>query len=239
MQLDGPRRCSSHSAGPVVWCLHTAGMKRLSGLLCVLAVQAAATTHTPDLTALGKGGAGWEVMPAEPFALAADAQGAQKAVQSNPVALAYVAGLEMAEGSIEFDVRGRPGDQASFVGVAFHGIDGTTHDAVYFRTFNFGHADPVKRRHAVQYIAHPDWPWFRLRKERTDEFEKAVTPEPKPAEWFHARVTVGGGRVRAYVNGSAEPSLDVPKLNDRRTGKVGVWFSGYGDIANLKITPKS
>jgi hypothetical protein len=43
--------------------------------------------------------------------------------------------------------------------------------------------------------------------------------------------------VRVFVNDAAEPSLDVPKLNDRRSGRVGVWFSGFGDIANLRITP--
>lgn len=157
---------------------------------------------------------------------------------ASPVALAYVAGLEMGEGAIEFDARGRAGDQASFVGVVFHGRDGVTYEAVYFRSFNFGHENPEKRRHAVQYIAHPEWPWTRLRKERTDEFERPVHPEPKPADWFHARVVIAGGRVRVFVNDAAEPSLDVPRLGALSRGKVGVWFSGYGEIANLKIVPQ-
>lgn len=196
-----------------------------------------AATVTPDLTALGCGGAGWEVPAPKPFSVAKDTQGREAGVQANPVAVAYVSGLELAEGVIEFDVRGRAGEQSSFVGVVFHGVDGDIYDSVYFRSFNFGHENPEKRRHAVQYVAHPDWPWFRLRKERTDEFEKGVTPEPKPNEWFHARVVLAGGRVRVFVNDAAEPSLDVAKLNDRRRGKVGLWFSGYGDIANLRITP--
>ena len=209
-------------------------------LSCIAALGASAglaATVTPDLAALGRGGAGWEVPASNPFAPAKDAPGGDTAVQANPVALAYVAGLELADGVIEFDVRGRAGDQSSFVGVVFHGVDGETHDGVYFRSFNFGHENPEKRRHAVQYIAHPDWPWFRLRKERTDEFEKGVTPEPKSTGWFHARVVLAGGRVRVFVNDAVEPSLDVPKLNDRRSGRVGVWFSGFGDIANLRITP--
>jgi len=211
----------------------------LSLLLCgIVALGAsAADPVTPDLAALAKDQAGWEVAAVPAFVAANDKAGAPQAVQSNASVVAFVRGVEMAEGTIEFELRGRPGDGSSFVGVVFHGVDGTTYDGVYFRSFNFGHENPVKRRHGVQYIAHPDWPWFRLRRERTDEFEKAVSPEPKPGEWFRARVVVGGGRVRAYVNDAAEPSLDVPKLNQRHTGKVGLMISGYGDIANLRIAP--
>lgn len=198
-----------------------------------------AATHEADVARLGVDGAGWEVVERPGFAPQRDADGKTVAVQSNPSVVAYVRDVTFGEGTIEFTLRGRAGDGSSFVGVVFHGVDGTTYDGVYFRAFNFGHENPVKRRHAVQYIAHPDWPWFRLRKERTDEFEKGITPEPKPDEWFRARVVVSGGRVRAYVNDATEPSLDVPKLNDRTSGKVGIMISGYGDIAALKITPRS
>lgn len=205
--------------------------------LIVVVCSPAADPVRPDLAALAKDQVGWEVAEVPAFMAANDKAGAPRAIQSNPSVVAFVRGVEMAEGTIEFELRGRPGDGSSFVGVVFHGIDGTTYDGVYFRSFNFGHENPVKRRHAVQYIAQPDWPWFRLRRERTDEFEKAVTPEPKPDEWFRARVVISGGRVRAYVNDAVEPSLDVPKLSPRHTGKVGLMISGYGDIANLKITP--
>lgn len=214
-------------------------MKAFACFCGFFALSAAAAIHTPDLAALGRGGAGWEIAARPAFEPVRDPAPHQAAVQNNPVSIAYVAGLELAEGEIEFDARGRVGDGSSFVGVAFHGVDGATFEAVYFRSFNFGHSDPVKRRHAVQYIAHPDWPWFRLRRERTDEFEKAVTPEPAPADWFHVRVVLGAGRVKVFVNGATEPSLDVPRLSERAAGKVGVWMGGYGDIANLKITTRS
>jgi hypothetical protein len=67
--------------------------------------------------------------------------------------LAYLDGIEFASGRIEVDLRGRDMQGQSFLGVAFHGIDGTSYDAVYFRPFNFRTEDPVRRTHAVQYIS--------------------------------------------------------------------------------------
>jgi len=42
------------------------------------------------------------------------------------------------------------------VGIAFHGSDNKTLDAIYFRPFNFQSTDPVRKIHAVQYVSHPD-----------------------------------------------------------------------------------
>jgi hypothetical protein len=42
--------------------------------------------------------------------------------------------------------------EQSFLGVAFHGIEGTNYDAVYFRPFNFCAEDPVRRSHAASAI---------------------------------------------------------------------------------------
>lgn len=214
-------------------------MKSAAALLLAafVSIPASAASLEPDLARLVTDGAGWEIVQRPGFSAQQDEAGRPGAVQSSPTAIAYVRDVTLGDGTIEFTLRGRAGDGSSFVGVVFHGVDGTTYDGVYFRSFNFGHANPEKRRHAVQYIAHPDWPWFKLRRERTDEFEKGITPEPAPDAWFTARVVIADGRVRAYVGDATEPSLDVPKLNDRRTGKVGIWISGYGDIAKLKITP--
>ncbi|MPZ16384.1 MAG: hypothetical protein GEV06_00505 [Luteitalea sp.] len=62
--------------------------------------------------------------------------------------------LVLGDGTIEIDIRGRDIMARSFVGVAFHGVDEETYDAVYFRPFNFKAPDPVRRSHGVQYIAH-------------------------------------------------------------------------------------
>ena len=64
--------------------------------------------------------------------------GARKGVRLNESpgdGVAYLPAIELTNGTIEFDVRGKDVQQQSFVGVAFHGVDGTTYDAVYFRPF--------------------------------------------------------------------------------------------------------
>src|SRR5207237_733888 len=95
--------------------------------------------------------------------------GARKGVRLSEHAgdgVAYLQGVEFTNGTIELDVRGKDVPQQSFVGVAFHGVDGTTYDAIYFRPFNFRAEDPARRGHAVQYIAQPIYPWQKLRAEQ-------------------------------------------------------------------------
>ena len=69
--------------------------------------------------------------------------------------IAILEGIRFSTGEIELEVRGKNVLQKSFVGVAFHGTDEKTYEAVYFRPFNFKNDDPVRRSHAVQYISHP------------------------------------------------------------------------------------
>lgn len=150
---------------------------------------------------------------------------------------AFVKNLSFTTGTIEVDIRGDARPQQSFAGVVFGGVNRETYESIYFRSFNFGSADEERRSHAVQYIAHPDWPWNRLRAERTGQFEKAVTPEPRPDEWFHARIQVTDDTVRVFVNDSDRPSLQVKRLADRRSGKVGLWFNGIASFRNFTVTP--
>jgi len=56
-------------------------------------------------------------------------------------------------------VRGKDLFQQSFVGLAFHGKDDNTYEAVYLRPFNVRSDDPVRRDHAVQYMSVPDFDW--------------------------------------------------------------------------------
>jgi len=79
--------------------------------------------------------------------------------------VAYLQGIELGNGTIELDIRGKDVQQQSFVGVAFHGVDDTTYDAVYFRPFNFRTDDQARRKRAVQYVSHPTYPWQKLRAE--------------------------------------------------------------------------
>jgi len=152
--------------------------------------------------------------------------------------IAWLDGVTFSEGTIELDIRGNDKLQKTFPGIVFHGVDTVTHDVVYFRPFNFQAADPVRKIHAVQYVSHPDFPWDVLRETKNGQYEKAVTPAPGPNDWFHAKIVVKGKEINVYVNGSTTPSLTVTKLNDRTTGKIGLWCDGSdipGDFANLVI----
>lgn len=151
---------------------------------------------------------------------------------------AFLEGVTFSNGTIELDLKGDARPQQSFVGVSFHGVDGRTYESIYFRPFNFGSSDPVRRSHAVQYIAHPEWPWQRLREGRSGQYEKAVVPEPQPAEWFHARIEVAGDTVRVFVNNSDNPSLEVKRLAKQSSGKVGLWFNGIASFKNFVVTPE-
>lgn len=146
-------------------------------------------------------------------------------------------GIEFSDGAIEFDVKGKDVQQQSFVGVAFHGVDGTTYDAIYFRPFNFRAEDLARRSRAVQYISHPTFTWQKLRAEQPGKYEQAVNPVPDPNAWFHVRVVVASPNVRVFVGEAKEPSLVVNQLSDRKKGLVGLWVGNNsgGDFANFRM----
>ena len=153
--------------------------------------------------------------------------------------LAWWPGTTFSDGTIEFDVRGKDLFQRSFVGIAFHGIDEKTFDAVYFRPFNFRAQDPGRRNHAVQYIAMPDNDWQTLRNKFPEKYEKPVSPPVVPDEWFHVRVVVAQPKVSVFVNDAKDPCLVVEKLSARRSGWIGLWVGNGsgGDFANVSFSP--
>jgi hypothetical protein len=155
--------------------------------------------------------------------------------------IVWLKDVGFSNGTIELDIRGKDEFQQSFVGIAFHGVDNTTLDAIYFRPFNFQSVDPIRKVHALQYVSQPDKPWQALREQFPGIYEKAVTPAAGGNEWFHVKIIIKSPVVTVYFNGSKEPSLTVEKLNKRTTGKIGIWVGNNsgGDFANLQITPQN
>lgn len=153
--------------------------------------------------------------------------------------VAWLKHVIFSNGIIELDIRGKEEFQQSFVGIAFHGMDNNTFDAVYFRPFNFQADDPVRKIHAVQYVSMPDYSWEVLREKFNGKYEKAVVPAPKGTEWFHVKIVVKSPMVTVFVNGNREASLSIETLNTRATGKIGLWVGNNsdGDFANMQITP--
>lgn len=152
--------------------------------------------------------------------------------------VAWIKGMSFSTGTIEFDAKGKDVLQESFVGVAFHGLNDSTYEGIYFRPFNFRVADAVRRSHAVQYIALPQYDWELLRTKFPGKYEKSVVPAPDPNGWFHVKVEVGNRKVAVFVNGEAKYSLSIePTLVDERGKMLGFWVgnNSEGEWKNLKV----
>jgi hypothetical protein len=153
--------------------------------------------------------------------------------------IAWINGQEFNYGTIEFDIKGKDLLQKSFVGFAFHGLNDTTYEAIYFRPFNFQSADPVRKTHAVQYIAYPLYDWPKLRTEYPNKYEQPVSPIPDPNDWFHARIVVEPKKISVFVNGNSNPSLVVEPLVPLAGKNIGYWVGNNsdGNWKNLLIEP--
>lgn len=170
------------------------------------------------------------------------AQGSHDAVhvgEKSGSGVVWIEGTDFTEGTLQIRVRGRDVFQKSFVGVAFHGKDDNTYEAVYVRPFNFRSTDHVRHRHAVQYIAPPEYDWLPLRERFPGEFENSVDSSIEPTAWVHLRVVVRGATIQLYVEAAKSPVLSVRKLGQQDRGMVGLWTGNDsdGDFADLRITP--
>jgi hypothetical protein len=216
----------------------------ISTFACVLEFSAASRVLgqkraiEPDLAALA-GGKGLKVFNRSLSVLSDGARKGVRLSESPGDGVAYLEGVEFADGAIEFDIRGKDVQGQSFVGVAFHGLDEKTFDGIYFRPFNFKAEDPARRLRAVQYISHPTYTWNKLRTEHPGKYEQPINPVPDPNGWFHARVVVASPKVSVFVNDAKEPCLVVNQLSERKKGLVGLWVGNTsgGDFANFKIVP--
>jgi len=172
--------------------------------------------------------------------LSAIDEGSRKGIRLNPdigEGLAWIKGVTFSTGVIEFEVRGANIAQHSFVGIAFHGKNNATFDAIYLRPFQFDEADNVLRSHSIQFVSMPDHTWKKLREQFPNKYESAINPSPDPNAWVKVKVVVKGKTISTYINGASEPSLVVEKLNDITTGSVGFFVADTsgGDFANLIV----
>ena len=108
-----------------------------------------------------------------------------------------------------------------------------TYDAFYLRPTNGRADDQVRRNHAVQYISHPDWPWFRLRKETPEKYESYV--DLVPGQWTKVKIEVRGAQARLYVHNQPQPTLIVNDVKTGATAKgaVALWLD-IGTVAHFR-----
>jgi hypothetical protein len=159
--------------------------------------------------------------------------------------LAVIDGTDFANGVIEAEIAGAPGQNAGegargFVGIAFRvQPDLKRYDAFYLRMTNGRAEDQERRNHSAQYMSHPDWPWDRLRRETPGRYEAYV--DLVPDAWTPIRIEVRGNKARLYVNGQAQPTLIVNdvKSGEQAHGAIALWIDP-GTVAyfrNLRVTP--
>jgi len=212
-------------------------MIRYAPFLCV-AVLSAQGSLAPDLARVNDAKS-WRVLDAD-----AGVEGSIVRLKphgdpsiGSHIGLALLQNVKFSEGTLEIDLRGGGKQAASFVGLAFGAADAKTFEAVYFRPFRFADDDPDARRHAVQYVAWPEYTWEKLRKDKPGVYEAAIQPVPDPAGWFHARIDVTKQKVSVSVDGSTQPCLVVDRLGHRQ-GEVGLLVDSMpGAFRNLRIQP--
>ena len=216
---------------------------RLSALTLLLVIAtslhlSAQSTDTINLSTIGEDPR-WKVAGRTVSAVDIKGKHAIRMSEGEGMGVVWLDGYDFANGVIEVDLLGRSQPvQGSFLGVAFRVVDAQTHDAVYFRPFNFRAVDSLRHSHAVQYVSHPGWPWQRLRSEHPGQYEQPLVPAPDGDEWFHVRVVVARPKVSVFFNGATQPSLVVNELSDRTRGSVGLWVGegSGGNFANLRVT---
>ena len=151
--------------------------------------------------------------------------------------------IEFNQGTIEAEIAGSLSSNASgqargFVGIAWNVQDDKTYDCIYLRPTNGRANDQQRRNHSVQYISHPDWTWYRLRKEMPSKYEAYV--DIVPDEWIKVKIVVEDQSAKLYINEVEQPTLIINDLKTGREagGNVALWIhsSTIGRFSNLKIT---
>jgi hypothetical protein len=142
--------------------------------------------------------------------------------------LALLDQAEFQDGTIQIDVAGapRPGtppDSRGFIGISFRtGAHGEWSELFYLRPTNGRADDQLRRNHAVQYASHPDFPWYRLRKESPGVYESYADMEA--GVWITMRIEVTGTTARLYLNSASQPCLVVNDLkHGAGPGHIALW----------------
>lgn len=167
------------------------------------------------------------------------APGAERAIET----LAILNGAEFKNGTIELEVAGSalPGSDSTFrgfIGLAFRvkKKDSIEYECFYLRPTNGRAEDQLRRNHSVQYIAHPRFPWFKLRKDFPGVYESYADLEA--GVWTKVKIVVRDQYARLYINDAPQPCLVIRKmLLPVSSGKLALWIGPGTDgyFRNLRL----
>jgi hypothetical protein len=152
--------------------------------------------------------------------------------------------INFRNGTIEIELSGElnPGAAESmrgFVGIAFR-VDPknySDYECIYLRPTNARSNNQIRRNHSVQYVSHPEYPWYRLREESPKLYESYV--DLAPAKWTSIKIVVKDEYAELFVNGADQPCLIINDLKHGvREGKIALWLhpSTLARYRNLIVT---
>jgi len=157
--------------------------------------------------------------------------------------LALIEGSNFDNGVIEIELAGEPAPWADpnmrgFVGIAFRvdPEDPDRYECFYLRPTNARADNQLQRNHSVQYVAHPEYPWYRLREESPGMYESYV--DLVAGEWTSIRIEVKGTAAALYVGEAEQPVLIVNDLkHGESVGQIGLWLheSTLAHFRNLRF----
>ncbi len=157
--------------------------------------------------------------------------------------LAILKDFDFTNGTIEVELAGaiRPGSDTTargFIGLAFRlkAKDTIQYEAFYLRPTNGRSSDQLRRNHATQYISHPQYPWFKLRKENPGVYESYV--DLVPGEWTRVKIVVKDRRAKLYVHDAPQPCLVVSDIkHPTAAGQLALWIGlgTEGYFRNLRV----
>jgi len=158
--------------------------------------------------------------------------------------LVIIPDIDFKNGIIEIELTGEPAPDADpqmrgFVGVAFrvNPSDYSSYDCFYLRPTNARANNQLRRNHSTQYIAHPEFPWYRLRNENPELYESYV--DLVPGEWTKMKIEVTGNVAKLYLHDAEQPCLIVNDLKHKESeGKIALWLhsSTLARYRNLIVT---
>jgi len=153
--------------------------------------------------------------------------------------------IELKTGRVEVEILARPNGKTSFdargfAGIAYRIDQKDRFEAIYVRTLNGLRTDAAPPRNArgIQYFAHPDWLFDRLRDQHPAEYERPA--DIGPSEWFSLAIELTEADAIAYINGVECLAVRNPKA-PLNTGHLGL-FVDIGTEAyfsNLRVDRRS
>jgi hypothetical protein len=139
-----------------------------------------------------------------------------------PEGVASLKDFQFGNGTIEYDVSAESGMGASFI---FRAASKDTFEMFYLRPRPNCQEAPDCVQYAPQ--THGVLLW--------DLFPQYQGPAPlRTGEWNHVKLVISGRRMNIYINGAAQPTLKIGRL-EGDTDRGGLMLAGPGFFADLAV----